>query len=385
MSTAGPLPRCEGPLGGQRSTRSDKRGGESSCYERRQVLVAVGAFFAMPIPASTQTVARVYRIAHLSGSGELASSLFLEAFRAGMHSLGHTESKTFVLEERYAEGKLDRLPALARELVSHKPDVLLVSTTPASLAAKAATGTLPIVIVLVADPVGAGIVQSLARPGGNITGITNIVAELAGKRLELLKEMIPGASRFAVLVNPDSQNAPLQMNQARAAARRLGIALELVLHVRSAADLERAFEAAAKARVAGAIRMIDPLVFMLREQTAALAARYRLPVIYPAREDVEAGGLVAYGTNVPEQYRQAARFIDRILKGEAGRVAGGTTHEVRVGHQSENRQGTGPGHPAVAAAARGRGDSITPWQQRQNCLPCTTFARGSTAPASPIC
>ena len=315
MSTAGPLPRCEGPLGGQRSTRSDKRGGESSCYERRQVLVAVGAFFAMPIPASTQTVARVYRIAHLSGSGELASSLFLEAFRAGMHSLGHTESKTFVLEERYAEGKLDRLPALARELVSHKPDVLLVSTTPASLAAKATTGTLPIVIVLVADPVGAGIVQSLARPGGNITGITNIVAELAGKRLELLKEMVPGASRFAVLVNPDSQNAPLQMNQARAAARRLGIALELVLHVRSAADLERAFEAAAKARVAGAIRMIDPLVFMLREQTAALAARYRLPVIYPAREDVEAGGLVAYGTNVPEQYRQAARFIDRILKG----------------------------------------------------------------------
>ena len=315
MTTAGPLPKCEGPLGGQRSTRSDQRGGESSCFERRQVLVAAGAFLAMPIPGSTQTVARVYRIAHLSGSGELASRPFLEAFRAGMRSLGHTESKTFVLDERYAEGKFDRLPALAQELVAHQPDVLLVSTTPASLAAKAATATLPIVIVLVADPVGAGIVQSLARPGGNITGITNIVAELAGKRLELLKQMVPGASRVAVLVNPDSQNAPLQMQNAESAARTLGVELRPVLHVRSAADLEPAFQAAARARAVAAIRMIDPLVFMLRDQTAALAIKFKLPVIYPAREDVQAGGLVAYGANVPEQYRQAAMLVDRILKG----------------------------------------------------------------------
>ena len=286
-----------------------------TCRERRHVLVAAGAFLAMPIAGSAQTVARVYRIGHLSGSGELASGPFMEAFRAGMHSLGHTESKTFVLEQRYAEGKFDRLPALARELVAHQPDVLLVSTTPASLVAKSVTSAIPIVIVLVADPVGAGVVQSLARPGGNITGITNIVAELAGKRLELLKEMIPAASRIAVFVNPDSQNAPLQLQSAAAAAHTLGIVLQPVLEVRKASDLEPAFKAAAQARVAGAIRMIDPLVFMLREQTAALAAKYRLPVVYPAREDVEAGGLVAYGTNVPAQYRQAAGIVDKILKG----------------------------------------------------------------------
>ena len=283
--------------------------------ERRQLLVTTGALLAMPVTGSAQTAIRVYRVAHLSGSGELASKPFVEAFRAGMRVLGHSGDKAFAFEERYAEGKVDRLKALARELVDHQPDVLLVSTTPASLEAKAATSTLPIVIVLVADPVGAGIVQSLARPGGNITGITNIVAELAGKRLELLKQMVPGASRIAVLVNPDSQNAPLQMHHAEAAARTLGVELRPVLHVRSAADLEPAFQAAARARAVAAIRMIDPLVFMLRDQTAALAIKFKLPVIYPAREDVLAGGLVAYGANVPEQYRQAATLVDRILKG----------------------------------------------------------------------
>ena len=171
------------------------------------------------------------------------------------------------------------------------------------------------VVVLVADPVGAGIVQSLPRPGGNITGITNIVAELAGKRLELLKQMVPGASRVAVFVNPDSQNAPLQLRSAQAAASRLGIELRPLLEIRKPADLEPAFEAAVRARAGAAIRMIDPLVFMLREQTAALSIQHHLPVIYPSREDVEAGGLVSYGTNVPEQYRQAAGLVDKILKG----------------------------------------------------------------------
>jgi len=262
-----------------------------------------------------QPAGTVYRIAHLSGSGALASKPFVEAFRAGMRALGHVEPNGYVLEERYAEGKVERLATLVRELLDHKPDVLLVSTTPASLAAKAATASVPIVVVLVADPVGAGIVQSLARPGGNITGITNIVAELAGKRLELLKEMVPGATRFAVFVNPDSQNAPLQLRNAEAAAAKLGVELRPVLAIRKAEDLERAFEAAARARAGAAIRMIDPLVFMLRERTAALSIKLRLPVVYPAREDVEAGGLVAYGTNVPEQYRQAAGLVAKILKG----------------------------------------------------------------------
>jgi putative ABC transport system substrate-binding protein len=284
--------------------------------DRRHLLSVVGGLLIAPSRVlAQQSAGRVHHVAHLSGSGMLASKAFIDAFREGMRTLGHVEAKDYVLQERYAEGKGDRLPALARELLAQKPDVLLVSTTPASLAAKAASSRLPMVVVLVADPVGAGIVQSLARPGGNITGITNIVAELAGKRLELLKEMVPRASRIAVFVNPDSQNAPLQLRSAHAAASRLGIELSPVLEIRQPPDLEPAFEAAVRARCGAAIRMIDPLVFMLREQTAALSIKHHLPVIYPSREDVEAGGLVSYGTNVPEQYRQAAGLVDKILRG----------------------------------------------------------------------
>ncbi len=282
---------------------------------RRRLLLWGGALLGAPALGLAQPAGKVHHIAHLSGSGALASKPFLDAFREGMRVLGHLETKDFVLQERYAEGKGDRLPALAKELLEQRPDVLLVSTTPASLVAKAASSILPMVVVLVADPVGAGIVQSLARPGGNITGITNIVAELAGKRLELLKEMVPRASRIAVFVNPDSQNAPLQLRSAQAAASRLGIELSPVLEVRKPADLEPAFEAAVRARAGAAIRMIDPLVFMLREQTAALSIKHHLAVIYPSREDVEAGGLLSYGTNVTEQYRQAAGLVDKILKG----------------------------------------------------------------------
>ena len=283
--------------------------------ERRKLLWAAAAGLAAPIGVQAQGSAQPRRIAHLSGSGEWASRPFLDAFRDGLRALGLVEGKGYVLEQRYAEGRVERLAVLALELVANTPDVLLVSTTPAALAAKAATTSVPIVVVLVADPVGAGIVQSLARPGGNITGVTNIVAELAGKRLELLKELVPGASRIAVFVNPDSQNAPLQLRSAAAAARTLGVELRPVLELRRAEDLERAFSSAAQARAQAGIRMIDPLVFMLREQTAALAIQYRLPMIYPSREDVQAGGLVSYGTNVPSQYRQAAVMVEQILKG----------------------------------------------------------------------
>jgi putative ABC transport system substrate-binding protein len=283
---------------------------------RRRLIIALGAgVLTAPFGSLAQQQGKVFRVGHLSGSGEAASKLLIDAFREGMRALGYVEPKNFVLEERYAGGKVDRLPALARELTQNNINVLLASTTPGSLAAKTATSSIPIVMVLVADPVGAGIVDSLARPGGNITGITNIVAELAGKRLGILKQLVPSALRIAVLVNPDSQNAPLQMRNAEAAAHTLGVELRPILEVRTAGDLERAFEAATQARAVAAIRMIDPLVFILRKETAALAIKHRLPVIYPTQEDVEAGGLIAYGTNIPEQYRQAATLIDKILRG----------------------------------------------------------------------
>lgn len=282
---------------------------------RRELLVALGAaVLAGPIESLAQQAGKVYRIGHLSGSGETGIKNRMDAFRLGMRELGYVEKQNFVLDERYADGKFERLPSLAQELIRQKCDVLLVSTTPGNVAAKAATSTIPIVMVAIADPVGAGVVSNLARPGGNITGVTNIVAELAGKRLEILKEIVPGASRIAVFVNLNSQNAPLQMRVAEEAARKLKVQLR-VHEITSAGDLKNAFEAAVRAGAQGALRMVDPTVSMLRAQTAELAALHRLPMMHLYREDVEAGGLVAYGANAPEQYRQAATFVHKILKG----------------------------------------------------------------------
>ena len=271
--------------------------------------------FAGAVPAASQQRGKVYRIGHLSASGAAASKAFVAAFRDGMRTLGYAEGQNWVLDERYAEGKEERLAPLVRELIERKPDVLVVATTPANVVAKAATSTIPIVMVLVADPVGTGIVANLAHPGGNITGVTNIVAELGGKRLELLKEILPAASRIAVIVNPDNPNAAPQLRYAETAARGLGIELQPVVPVRVPADLERGFQDAVRAGAHGAIRMIDALVFILRKETAALSIKYRLPLVYPARDDVEAGGLVSYGTNIAEQFRQAALFVHKILRG----------------------------------------------------------------------
>lgn len=283
---------------------------------RREILLALAvAVLSGPIESVAQRAGKVHRIGHLSGSAESASKPFMDAFRLGLRELGYVEKQNVTLEERYADGKVERLPLLAQELIARGCDVLLVSTTPGNLAAKAATTTIPIVMVLVADPVGAGIVSNLQRPGGNVTGVTNIVAELTGKRLQILKEILPGASRIAVFVNPNDQNAPLQMRMAETAARQLKLELRPVHEIRTAVDLKSGFEAAARSGANGILRMVDPLVFMLRTQTADLAAQYRLPMMHVFREDVEAGGLVAYGANVSEQYRQAATLIDKILKG----------------------------------------------------------------------
>ena len=285
--------------------------------KRRAFIILLGGAAAAqaiwPLPLGAQQPAKRHRIGYLSGGTEASRLPMLAAFRRGMRELGYVEGQNFIIEARFAEGKFERLPALARELLGLDPDVLLVSTTPANLAAKAAISTMPIVMVAVADPLGVGLIASLARPGGNITGITNIGAELAGKRLEILKEIVPAASKVAVLINPDDPIAPLQMRSAEAAARNLAVQLEPVLAIRSGNDLKSAFEAAARVRAAAAMRMIDPIESALRKQTVALAAEHRLPIIFPTRDDV--GGLVSYGTNLPDQYRQAATYVHKILNG----------------------------------------------------------------------
>jgi putative tryptophan/tyrosine transport system substrate-binding protein len=240
----------------------------------------------------------VHRVAYLGAGTEAGDRDPVAAFLKGMGDLGYREGQNLVLTSRYAEGKFDSLPSLAQELLAVNPEVLFVSTTPGSLAAKSATAIVPIVIVGVADPVGVGIVQSLAKPGGNITGITNIVAELTGKRLALLKEIIPSASKVAVLINPDDPNASVQMRNAQAAARGLAIELEPVLHIRGAGDLEGVFDAAVRARADAGLPMVDPLTNPLSKRTAALAMEHRLPIIYPFRVSVEDGGLISYGTDI---------------------------------------------------------------------------------------
>ena len=282
--------------------------------KRRKLLLALGMLPAWA-QLQAQTPARIHRIGILSASGRGASRANFEAFETGLRELGYVDGKNAVFEYRFADGKFERLQSLAAELVQLKPGVLLVHTTPANLAAKKATREIPIVMVGVADPVGVGLVPDLARPGGNITGMTNISAELAGKRLDLLKEILPQASRIAVIVNPGDANAQLQMRSATEAAVRLKIQLQPVVEVRAAEDLDRAFEAIVKGGARAAIRMVDPLGSSLRKQTADLAARHRLPVMYPFREDAEAGGLISYGTNLPDQFRRAAAFVDKILKG----------------------------------------------------------------------
>jgi putative ABC transport system substrate-binding protein len=240
---------------------------------------------------------------------------YLDAFLQGMASQGYERGRNLAFQARFANGDFARLPALVAEALRSKPDVLFVSTTPASLAVQAATTTVPVVFVAVADPVGVGLVTNLRRPGANITGVTNITAELTGKRIALLKELVPRASRIAILINPDDPNASIQMKNAREAAASLGVALEPVLHVRNAADLDAAFAAVSGSGVAAALRMVDPTASMLRTQTARLAAKHRVAVMHPFREDVEAGGLAAYGPSLSGQYRQAATFVHKILRG----------------------------------------------------------------------
>ena len=283
------------------------------CVATSRFVVAAPTLWAGT--AGAQEARKVHRIGYLSGGTAVSRGPFLVAFMRGLSELGYVEGQSFVIERRFAEGRFERLPELARDLLAWKPDVLLVSTTPANAAARSATATVPIVMVAVADPVGAGLIRSLARPGGNVTGVTNIGAELAGKRLEILKEMVPGAARIAVLINPDDPNAKLQLDQAGLAARNLAVELAPILHVRGADDLARAFDAARAGRATAALRMIDPLSTALREPTVSLAAEHRMPVFYPFREDVTAGGLISYGTSLPDQYRQSAMFVHKILSG----------------------------------------------------------------------
>ena len=239
-----------------------------------------------------------------------------EAFRQGLRDLGYIEGGNVVIESRDAEGKLERLPALAAELVALKVDVIVAPSTPAALAAKQATRTLPIVFAAVADPVARGLVTSLARPGGNVTGSSNLAPELVGKRLEQLKQAVPGVNRVAVLWQPGiaGRTEKDMVNAAEVAAQALGVRLQFV-EARGPADFDRAFSEMTGAR-AGALTLLGSGMFFIeRRRLVDLAATNRLPAVYGLREYVDAGGLMSYGPNSADLYRRAATYVDRLLKG----------------------------------------------------------------------
>ena len=273
-------------------------------------LLALGA----PLWLMAQPSGTVYRIGFLGGGVPSTSKSNIDGFREGMRSLGYVEGRTYILDFRWGEGKNDRLAELAAELVRANVDVIVTGGEPAIKAARQATTTIPIVMGAVGDPVGAGFAASLARPGGNITGVSNFTVELSGKWLQLLREADPRISHVAVLWNPANASHHLVWKEAQAAARAMGIKV-LGVEFGGPDDFEKGFSAMALGRVDGVLVVPDPVTSSNRVKLAELMARYRIPGIALFRESTEAGFLLSYGVSAFNNHRRAAAYVDKILKG----------------------------------------------------------------------
>jgi len=263
--------------------------------------------------AEAQQTKKIPRIGFLLG-GSSGSDPRVEAFRQGLRELGYVEGKKIAVEYRFAEGQEDRLTKLVAELVSLRVDIIVTDGTLATRAAKNATKTIPIVMASDGDPIGSGFVASLARPGGNITGLTNLLAGLSGKRLEVLKEAIPGTSRVGVIWNPETPASVIGFKETQIAAQALAVQLQS-LEVRGPNDFEGAFEAATKRQASALSVLSDSLMFSNRTRILELAGKQRLPTMHTQSLWVEAGGMMSYGTHFPDLYRRAATYVDKILKG----------------------------------------------------------------------
>jgi ABC-type uncharacterized transport system substrate-binding protein len=275
-----------------------------------------GALLTSPPTAGAQQAAKVYRLGLLGGSppNSPGGRRSWEGFFQGMRELGYVEGQNILVEGRFYGDHTDRLPTLAAELVRLKVDVIVAGAPPAPEAAQRATSTIPIVMANHADPVGTGLVASLAKPGKNVTGMSTLAPELVGKRLQLLKEVVPGISRVAVLSNPTVPSQALELREAKVAAGSLNVQLQL-LEARAPGDFARAFSAMTKERAGGVIILVSSMFNAERNRIAELAAQSRVPAISSLREFVGAGGLMAYGIDVHESFRRAASYVDKILKG----------------------------------------------------------------------
>jgi putative ABC transport system substrate-binding protein len=282
---------------------------------RREFITCIGgAAMLWPLAAHGQLRADVPRVGYLFSFTQPQGRHLWEACRDGLRELGYVEGQNINLEPRWAEGQHDRLPGLAAELVRLKVDVIVAAATPASRAAKAATSTIPIVIVAVGEPVKAGLVASVARPGGNVTGLGLLTPDLSGKRLEMLLEILRKVSRVMVLMNPDNPVSAIFWNETKAAAQTLGADLQR-LDVRKPAEIEPAFVAITAAAADALLVFDDPMLWSNRARIVALAAARKIPAMYGLREYADEGGLMSYGPDRPDQYRRTAIYVDKILKG----------------------------------------------------------------------
>jgi ABC-type uncharacterized transport system substrate-binding protein len=263
--------------------------------------------------AEAQQAKKIPRIGYLGGGSAELERVWLDAFLQGLRELGYFEGKNIIVERRYADGRYDQLTELAGELVRLKTDVILAASTPVAHGAMKATNTVPIVMV-VADPIGTGLVSSLARPGGNLTGLSDFHGDLITKRLDLLKEVVPSASRVAVLLNPGNPTCSLQMKELSAVAPPLGVAL-LSLEAKTPDDLGPSFSAMKNHRASALVVCGDRMFNTHRKQIFDLTTKNRLPAIYSTKEYADSGGLMSYGANFPDLYRRAATYVHKILTG----------------------------------------------------------------------
>ncbi len=283
--------------------------------QRREFITLLGGAVAWPDVVFAQRTERVARIGCLVSGSQDSHGQFVNAFRQALGQLGYVEGRDFMLDLRWAEGRVERLPALADELARLAPDVVVTAIAAAAIAAKQAMPTIPIVSASLSDPIGLGLVASHNRPGGNVTGILITVDGLVGKQLELAREVVPGASRIGMLVNMRNPSNAVQRRDAEAAAPALGIDL-VPVDVRSPEDVDAAFQTLTRERSAFVLVLSDLIFVTGRRRIAEMAIAARLPTMYGLREFAEAGGLVSYGIDVRENWRRAAYFVDRILKGE---------------------------------------------------------------------
>jgi putative ABC transport system substrate-binding protein len=281
---------------------------------RRDLIFVLGAVAVWPFSARAQQPGEVPRVGFLGNSTAELEANLIGPFREGVRALGYAEGRNIVIEYRWAQGKYERFPALIAELIAQKVDVIVTAGTPATLAVKKATNSVPLVMVAVGDPVGTGIVESLRRPGGNITGLTSISPELDGKRLELLREVVPNVSHVAVLWNAASPLQVIAEKATRTAADALHMKM-LSLGVRSKKDIDGAFATILGQRPEALLVLADRLFLHHRQPIMDFAARHRLPGVHAYRELVEVGGLMSYGPSYADMHRRAAWYVDRILKG----------------------------------------------------------------------